>query len=602
VTVGLGARPAQHTPARDPAPAVGEPPRSRRWWGLGPYLSGHRTMLAIATVLGLCASAVGLALPLVARHLVDALSAHRPMAATVALLVLLAVVDAVLSGGGNYLLERTAETVVLGVRRALAAHLARLRVAVLDEREPGDLTARITADSDLLRDMITVSLVGGFTGLLVLAGVVAMMGAVDVVLLGVSAATMAGAGLLIVVMTQRINRSAVQAQEAVGEAGAALERMFGAFRTMKAYGAENVEVARLDRAVTRLWRAGVRAGGWSAVATGMVEMAVQAAFLVVLAVGGARVASGTIGIGSLVAFLMYVFMLVAPVNQLLQAVIRYQVGAAGAARIAEVLALPAESRPAPPEATTSAAPGPASVRFEGVRFRYGPRLRYVHDDVGFDIPPRGMTAFVGASGVGKTTVFSLLERFYDVESGRILVDGRDLREWPVTELRAMIGYVEQEATGLSGTLRQNILYGAADAGEATLRSVLAQVRLDRIVDALPQGLDTPVGHRGTRLSGGERQRLAIARALVRRPRLLLLDEVTSQLDAGNEASLRDAVAEIAKDTTVLVIAHRLSTVAMADRIVVLDAGRVRAIGTHLELIRDDPGYAELAATQLIAPA
>jgi ATP-binding cassette subfamily C protein len=211
-----------------------------------------------------------------------------------------------------------------------------------------------------------------------------------------------------------------------------------------------------------------------------------------------------------------------------------------------------------------------------------------------------MTAFVGPSGAGKTTVFSLIERFYDAEGGRVLVGGVDVRDWPLTALRAAIGYVEQDAPVLSGTLRDNLTFGAPEAGEDQLAQALAIARLTDLIARLPDGLETLVGHRGQRLSGGERQRVAIARALLRRPRLLLLDEVTSQLDAINEAALREAIADIARLTTVLVVAHRLSTVTMADRIIVMDAGRVQAAGTHAELIAADPLYAELAATQFLS--
>ena len=237
-----------------------------------------------------------------------------------------------------------------------------------------------------------------------------------------------------------------------------------------------------------------------------------------------------------------------------------------------------------------------------MRFRYRPELPEAHRGLSFRVPPRGMTAFVGPSGAGKTTVFSLIERFYEATSGWVLVDSRDVSDWPLAELRAAIGYVEQDAPVLSGTLRENLLLGAPHASEAELAQALRTTRLDSQVARLPDGLDTLVGHRGTRLSGGERQRVAIARALLRHPRLLLLDEATSQLDAVNEAALRDTIADAARTTTVLVVAHRLSTVTMADRIVVIDAGRVRAVGTHAELLGTDPLYAELAATQFLVAA
>ena len=240
------------------------------------------------------------------------------------------------------------------------------------------------------------------------------------------------------------------------------------------------------------------------------------------------------------------------------------------------------------------------VRFDEVGFLYRDGGPPVLDDVSFTIPARGLVAIVGPSGAGKTTLFALLERFYDPTEGVVAFAGRDLRAWPRAELRAEIAYVEQEAPVLAGTLRANLLYAQPDAGEEQLRAALATTRLDGFVAALADGLDTEVGAHGTTLSGGERQRVAIARALLRSPRLRLLDEASSQLDAVHEMALRDAVAGAAAQRAVVVIAHRLSTVVVADRIVVLDGGRVRASGTHTELVEGDELYRELAATQLTA--
>jgi ATP-binding cassette subfamily C protein len=353
-----------------------------------------------------------------------------------------------------------------------------------------------------------------------MAATLVMMGLMDPVLLGVTLAVFVMAGSVIGIVVPRINRASRRAQESVGVMGAALERMFGAFRTVKASGAEQREGARIRQAATEAWQASVRAAKWAAIAGNTAGLAAQIAFLTVLGVGGARVASGAIDVGTLIAFLLYVYYLMPPVQQLVGAVTEYQVGAAAVARISEAERLEVEpdgDLDGDPAELPPPGAAPAAVAFEQVRFRYWPELPEAHAGVDFTVPAGGMTAFVGPSGAGKTTVFSLIERFYEPGSGRVFLDGVDVRTGRWARLRAAIGYVEQDAPVLSGTLRENLLFGAPEAGEADLRDVLATTRLDDMVARLPDGLDTLVGHRGTKLSGGERQRVAIARALLRRP-------------------------------------------------------------------------------------
>ncbi|NEE18871.1 ABC transporter ATP-binding protein [Streptomyces sp. SID7499] len=571
------------------------------WRQLLGYVRPHRWSLFTGALLSLVTGATGLLLPLVARGLIDDLSHDRAITGALLAMSALVVTNAAVGALGSYVLTRTAESVVLGARRALSSYLLRLRIPAVDRSEPGDLMARITSDTTLLRAVTTDSLVGLGTGGLTLVATVVMMGLVDAVLLGVTLAVILGAGVVLGVIVPRINQASRQAQDAVGVMGASLERILGALRTVKASGAEHREERTLHEAAQESWRQSVRAAKWSAAAGNTAGLSMQIAFITVLAVGGARVATGAVDVGTLVAFLLYVFYLMSPIQQVVGAITQYQTGAAALTRIQEALRLPAE--PAA-EAAPLPSPGaePAALAFDDVRFRYADDLPPVHHGVTFTVPAQGMTAFVGPSGAGKTTVFSLIERFYDPESGVITLDGRDLNDWELPRLRAAIGYVEQDAPVLSGSLRDNLLLGNPEADEDALARVLKTTRLDGLVSRLPGGLDTLVGHRGTKLSGGERQRVAIARALLRRPRLLLLDEATSQLDAVNEAALRDTVADVARTTTVLVVAHRLSTVTMADRIVVMDAGRVRAVGTHRELVTADPLYAELAATQFLATA
>ncbi|WP_327692203.1 MULTISPECIES: ABC transporter ATP-binding protein [unclassified Streptomyces] len=580
------------------AETVSGPPA---WRLLLAYVRPHRWALLVGALLSLVTGATGLLLPLVAKGLIDDLSHDRAITGALVVMSVLVVVNAAVGALGSYVLRRTAESVVLGARRALSSYLLRLRIPAVDRSEPGDLMARITSDTTLLREVTTDSLVGLGTGGLTLVATVVMMGLVDPVLLAVTLGVILGAGTVLGVIVPRINRASRQAQDAVGVMGASLERILGALRTVKASGAEHREERTLHDAAEESWRQSVRAAKWSAAAGNTAGLAMQIAFITVLAVGGARVATGAIQVGTLVAFLLYVFYLMSPIQQVVGAITQYQTGAAALARIQEALSLPSEPAAAPAPLPSTGAE-PAALAFDEVRFRYADDLPYVHHGVTFAVPARGMTAFVGPSGAGKTTVFSLIERFYDPESGTITLDGLGLTDWELPPLRAAIGYVEQDAPVLSGSMRDNLLLGNPDADEDALDRVLKTTRLDGLVARLPKGLDTLVGHRGTKLSGGERQRVAIARALLRRPRLLLLDEATSQLDAVNEAALRDTVSDVARTTTVLVVAHRLSTVTMADRIVVMDAGRVRAVGTHRELVAADPLYAELAATQFLATA
>ncbi|MFF8266565.1 ABC transporter ATP-binding protein [Streptomyces sp. NPDC016562] len=579
------------------------------------HLRPERGRMGAGVLLGLLGSVMGLAQPLAAKQVMDDMGRGSPAYGPVIALSVLVAAGGILAGLGHYVLDRSAESIVCTARRRLTDRLLALRVPVVERTEPGDLISRVTSDTALLRQSAPQAVSAAVTGTLITLATVVMMGLLDPVLLGVTLGVIAFVGVVVAVVSPRIGRATRRTQEAVGRMGAALERALGAFRTIKASGAEQQEAQALYRAAEHARRTGVRAAAWEAVSATLSTVVVQVCFLVVLGVGGARVTSGAIGVSTLVAFLLYLFALAPRIGQLVEGVVQFQIGAAAAARILEVESLEVEglgvegleveSQDAPHCGTGGGTsrpqgdPPPARVSFREVRFAYRPGLPLVHHRVSFTVPGGGLTAFVGPSGTGKTTVFSLIERFYEPDDGHVLLDGKDVRQWPLAELRAAIGYVEQDAPVLAGTLRENLTLGAVDATEEELRHALRLVRLEAVTDRLPQGLDTAVGHRGSRLSGGERQRVAIARALLRRPRLLLLDEATSQLDAANEAALRDTITDIAGRITVLVVAHRLSTVTTADRIVVMEAGRVRAVGTHAELFTADALYRELATTQLL---
>ncbi|WP_338044404.1 ABC transporter ATP-binding protein [Nocardiopsis potens] len=563
------------------------------WRHLRPH---WRTMLA-GGALGLVGNAVALAQPMAAKQVIEAVGGGGIAPGPVATLAVLVVLGGILAAGGAYLLERMAARVVRRVRGQMARHLVRLRLEAVDR--PGDLISRVTADTTLLSRVATRAVVDSANALLMIMGAVVLMGVLDVVLLGITVLVFSVILGVAATAMPRIARAQEKVQRSVGDIGAGLERMLGAFRTMKASGTEAAESGRIDRAAERAMNDAVTTAKWTAVARVAAGLATQTAFLAVLGVGGARVAAGDLEVSSLIAFLLYLFNMAQPLGALVQGVTELQGGLAAVRRIREVEDLPVEQPSSEGAGAQRLRPeGPASGAFEEVRFGYG--AEPVLDGVSFEFQAGSVVALVGESGGGKTTAFSLLERFYDPEGGAVRLDGVDLREWPLGRLRAQIGYVEQDAPMLQGTLRENLLYSAPEAGDDELRIVLEKTRLAETVAALPQGVETPVGHRGANLSGGQKQRIAIARALLRRPRLLLLDEATSQLDAANEKALRETIAEVAGETTVLLIAHRLSTVVDADEVIVFEGGRIRARGTHGELLAGDELYRRFAGSQVMA--
>ncbi|WP_439653561.1 ABC transporter ATP-binding protein [Quadrisphaera setariae] len=567
-----------------------------------PHLRAHRRPLAAAAALSLVTAATGLAQPLLVRRVIEAVQVAAPVRAAVVAVVVVLVAGSLVGAVQQYLLQRTAEGVVLATRRRLVGRLLRLPVAELDARRTGDLISRVGSDTTLLRAVVTSGLVEVAASAVLAAGAVVAMALVDPVLLAVTLVAVGVGAVAGVAVGRRLRELARASQERVGAMTAAVERALGAVRTLRASGATDREVQAVGRAAEQAYDAGVRAARVQAAISPVVGVAVQGAFVAVLGVGGYRVASGALTVADLVAFILYLFLLVMPLGQLLGAYSQLQLGLGALSRVEEVLALDEED-PGPRGAPTPDAVRPAGaalLELDDVAFSHPGSDRPVLDGVSFRVEPGTRTALVGPSGAGKSTLLGLLERFADPVEGSIRLDGVDLRDLPRAALRARLGYVEQEAPVLAGTLRENLLLAAPRATEAEVAEVLAAVGLSGLAERSPLGLDAQVGEGGVLLSGGERQRLAICRSLLARPELLLLDEPTASLDARNEAALARALDAVQRRSTALVVvAHRLSTVVDADQIVVLEAGRVVGVGRHEELVVSTPLYRELAATQLL---
>jgi ABC-type multidrug transport system fused ATPase/permease subunit len=448
------------------------------------------------------------------------------------------------------------------------------------------------------------------------------------VLLGLTVLVIAVSIVSVVLLSGRVRVVSRKQQEKVGDLAASVERAISAIRTVRASNATEREIVTIEKDAQGAWAMGIQVAKISALVVPIAGIALQVSLLVVLGVGGFRVASGAIEIASLVAFILFLFMMIGPLGSAFGALnsVNQALGALG--RIQEIIELPSESQNDSALADAAAADiaTEAAITFENVEFSYPegakkdevakvvaevvstspialPEERVqdltVLRGVSFAAGRGKRTALVGPSGAGKSTILALIERFYDPTAGVVRLGGIDVRALDREALRSQIGYVEQDAPVLAGTIRQNLLLGAPEATDEECVEVLRSVNLMEVLERNDLGLDAAVGEDGVMLSGGERQRLAIARTLLAAPPILLLDESTSSLDGLNEQMLREAIDAVAQNRTLIVIAHRLSTVVDSDQIVVLEHGRVVGVGTHSELVVSTPLYKELAKHQLL---
>lgn len=583
-------------------------PKSREYRGprakltdLLPYLKDHRRTLVLALALSVLGSLLALGQPLLIGQLITAVQESLDTSVLAWLIVVLVITSALVNGFQYYLLYKTGEGVVLSTRKALVARMLRLPIWQYDRRRIGDLVSRVGSDSTLLKAVLTQGLVDALGGLIQFVGAIVVMAFIDPILLGTTLVVVSIAVGAISLTGRRIRSATTKAQMRVGEMSAAVERALSAIRTIRASRAEERETEEIYKNAEAAYDQGLSIARLSAVVAPIAQVAFNSAFIIVLGLGGLRVANGSTTIASLVTFVILLVFMIGPLISAFGAYTSIM-GALGAlARIKEIMDLDEEdsgSDKLPRKSTNSTA-----IEFQNVHFHYAPDEGEEADGIikGIDIKiARGArVALVGPSGAGKSTIFSLIERFYEPTEGRILLDGQPVTEFSRDSLRQQLGYVEQDAPVLAGSLKDNLLLGKADATDEELESVLRQVNLSEVLKRDTKGLGAQVGEDGIMLSGGERQRLAIARALLASPEILLLDESTSALDGPNEQRMREAIDAVAHDRTLLVIAHRLSTVVDSDQIIVLEHGKVVGIGTHSELVKTTPLYADLAKHQLL---
>ena len=584
--------------------ASGNKSPGRALWG---HTRGFRTVLAGLLALELLANAAVLAEPLVAMWVLNALQRNSSLLTPVLALGGIAVVGVVLAVITVFLLGRLGQRLVLRIRRELAARVLDGQVTEVEKLPTGDLLSRVGSDTTLLQQTLAEALVHGLVAPLALLAALVLMATIDMTLTLMVVALLILATVVEWLALGRHFAAAEDAQNRVGRMLTALQRVLIAFRMVKASNTQQDERRVVDGEGADAYRSGVRAAKWAAIVEATGIGTAELLFLVSLGFGSFRIASGELSVSGLLAFLLYAMYLREPVETLTEAAASTSSSLAAVQRIEDVRNLPVESTLGDAEpgavagqvgeaSNVAGERGEGSVVLEDVWFGYDSTdvIKGVSLDIG-----RGLTVLVGPSGAGKTTVLSLIERFADADRGWIRFDGVDVRHFHRDALRRRLAYVEQESPLLGSTLREAALYGVRDVSEAEVEAVLAAVGLDYWIGSLPDGLDTPVGERGVTISGGQRQRLAVARALLRKAEVLLLDEATSQLDGRSEQTLLRTIAETARARTVIAVTQRFSIAAHADRVVVLDDGRVRAVGRHEELLGSDAFYRALAGAMAL---
>ncbi|WP_140908429.1 ABC transporter transmembrane domain-containing protein [Cognatiluteimonas lumbrici] len=567
---------------------------------LWPFVRAHRGLFAAWLVALACSSTATLSLPVAFRQMIDqGFSSSANIDRAFLLLFGVALALALATAARFYFVSLLGEKVVADLRQKLYTHLLALDAAFFDRSRSGELVSRLTADAELLRSVVGSSMSVALRSLVTVVGAIAMLFVTSPHLASYTLVGIPVAVLPIVLGARRLQKMSRDSQDRVADANMLATEVLGSVRTVQAHAREPYERGRFAAAVARAVETARKRIGAQAMVTAVAIVAIFGAITLVLWSGAQEVVDGTMSPGTLGQFVLYALIGGGSVGSLAEVWNELQRAAGGMGRISELLQQQ-------PEVVAPASPKPlptplrGEIRFEGVTFHYPMRPdlpALEHFDL--TVRPGETVALVGPSGAGKSTVFTMLLRFHDPSSGRVLLDGVDVRELDPAQLRERIALVPQAPTIFAASAADNIRYGRLDATDAEVRAAAENAEADGFLDALPEGFASELGERGARLSGGQQQRVAIARAVLKDAPVLLLDEATSALDAQSERAVQHALEKLMAGRTTLVIAHRLATILKADRIVVMDRGRIVAEGSHEDLMAQGGLYAELARLQFI---